>query len=104
MQIIWWGSFETLILKIVFQSQPNQFQQGLLPFYSAANSQIMIARAARKAGLVDIAIDKLSRCLQNFVSSLILKLDIAHQISIFLFAPWNPRSIPSTTCFLFLHS
>ncbi|VDK71443.1 unnamed protein product [Litomosoides sigmodontis] len=42
-------------------NQANQFQQGLLPFYSAANSQIMIARAARKAGLIDIAIDKLSR-------------------------------------------
>ncbi|CAG9537664.1 unnamed protein product [Cercopithifilaria johnstoni] len=42
-------------------NQSSQFQQGLLPFYSAANSQIMIARTARKAGLIDIAIDKLSR-------------------------------------------
>ncbi|EJW77442.1 hypothetical protein WUBG_11648, partial [Wuchereria bancrofti] len=42
-------------------NQSSQFQQGLLPFYSAANSQLMIARAARKAGLINIAIDKLSR-------------------------------------------
>ncbi|EJD75551.1 FAT domain-containing protein [Loa loa] len=42
-------------------NQSSQFQQGLLPFYSAANSQLMIARAARKAGLINTAIDKLSR-------------------------------------------
>ncbi|KAK6104161.1 FAT domain family protein [Brugia pahangi] len=42
-------------------NQSSHFQQGLLPFYSAANSQLMIARAARKAGLINIAIDKLSR-------------------------------------------
>ncbi|KAL3994636.1 FAT domain family protein [Acanthocheilonema viteae] len=49
------------LLQQMEENQSNQFQQGLLPFYSAANSQIMIARAARKAGLIDIAIDKLSR-------------------------------------------
>ncbi|KAM3719228.1 Transformation/transcription domain-associated protein [Dirofilaria immitis] len=42
-------------------SQSNQLQQGLLPVYSAANSQLMIARAARKTGLINVAIDRLSR-------------------------------------------
>ncbi|VDO49483.1 unnamed protein product [Onchocerca flexuosa] len=42
-------------------NQPNQLQQGLLPVYSAANSQLMIAHAARKAGLIKVAIDRISR-------------------------------------------
>uniref|UniRef100_A0A0R3RGM5 Non-specific serine/threonine protein kinase n=1 Tax=Elaeophora elaphi TaxID=1147741 RepID=A0A0R3RGM5_9BILA len=49
------------LLQQMEANQSSQFQQGLLPFYSAANSQIMIARVARRAGLINIAIDRLSR-------------------------------------------
>uniref|UniRef100_A0A915BXE0 FAT domain-containing protein n=2 Tax=Parascaris univalens TaxID=6257 RepID=A0A915BXE0_PARUN len=42
-------------------AQPGQLQQSLLPIHSAAQSQIQMARAARKNGLVNVALDMLTR-------------------------------------------
>ncbi|VDM94952.1 unnamed protein product [Thelazia callipaeda] len=49
------------LLKSVDDHKLVSPQQKLLPVYSAAQSELMMARAARKAGLLDLAFNKLYR-------------------------------------------
>lgn len=54
-------NFSHCLLTNRLQAQPGQLQQSLLPIHSAAQSQIQMARAARKNGLVNVALDMLTR-------------------------------------------
>ncbi|VDM39812.1 unnamed protein product [Toxocara canis] len=77
-------------------AQPSQLQQSLLPIHSAAQSQIQMARAARKNGLVNVALDMLTRCVVD-LKLIRLAVSASDSPALHLTVVYVKGSIPSSS-------